>query len=145
MRLAAIAAVIGTTMEMISDTGIESAIIHHPRGDDSSFLNTAWLIQTVRGLLIAILLAALADPLSRLFHEPRLALVILLTGCGFLARGALRRACRGTPQAPGDHRNEEESLCQKQLTRSKTPGVRHDFGSYVYITFRLPFTILPTV
>jgi O-antigen/teichoic acid export membrane protein len=78
--LAALAAVIGTALDMLSDLGIGASITQHPRGDEPRFLNTAWTLQVLRGLLIAALLALLAVPAARLYGDPLLAPVLLLLG-----------------------------------------------------------------
>ena len=41
---------------MLSDVGIKSAIVQDKRGDDPVFLNTAWAVQILRGLLIWLLI-----------------------------------------------------------------------------------------
>src|SRR5690606_17029308 len=39
-------------LKMFSDVGIGPSIIQHRRGEDPAFLNTAWTIQIVRGVLL---------------------------------------------------------------------------------------------
>ena len=39
-------------LEMLSDLGIEPSIVQHPRGDQRSFLRTAFTIQAVRGVIL---------------------------------------------------------------------------------------------
>ena len=51
-----------TGLEMISDVGILPSIIQHKRGDDRRFLDTAWTLQVIRGVLLAILGSLLAVP-----------------------------------------------------------------------------------
>jgi O-antigen/teichoic acid export membrane protein len=54
---------------MFSDIGIGPSIIQHKRGDEKSFLNTAWTLQVVRGALIAICAAAIAWPVSIVYSD----------------------------------------------------------------------------
>ncbi len=55
---------------MFSDIGSKSAIIQSERGDDPAFLNTAWTIQIIRGLLIWAAAALLAWPISQIYGQP---------------------------------------------------------------------------
>jgi O-antigen/teichoic acid export membrane protein len=47
-----IAMTLMTGLAMFSDLGLRPSIIQNPRGGDPAFLNTAWLIQIFRGLLL---------------------------------------------------------------------------------------------
>jgi O-antigen/teichoic acid export membrane protein len=78
--LTALAAAFALGLEMFSDLGVSASIIQHQRGDDARFLNTAWTIQVLRGLLIGAALALIALPVTWLYEDPRLALVFALTG-----------------------------------------------------------------
>jgi O-antigen/teichoic acid export membrane protein len=78
--LTALAAAFAMGMEMFSDLGVSASIIQHQRGDDARFLNTAWTIQVLRGLLIGAALALIALPVAWLYEDSRLALIFVLTG-----------------------------------------------------------------
>ena len=54
-------------LKMLSDVGIGPSIIQNRRGDDPLFLNTAWTIQVVRGLVLWICACILAWPVAWLF------------------------------------------------------------------------------
>src|SRR5437763_480806 len=57
----AIAIIISIGLEMFSDLGLRPNIIQSKRGDDPDFLNTAWVVQILRGLVLwigALLIAA---------------------------------------------------------------------------------------
>lgn len=56
----AIANVLFIGIEMLSDLGIRQSIIQSRRGDDPAFLNTAWSLQIVRGLLLGLVVLALS-------------------------------------------------------------------------------------
>jgi O-antigen/teichoic acid export membrane protein len=51
----AIAQLVMTGLAMFSDVGLTANIVQSKRGSDSSYLNTAWTIQIIRGLLIWLL------------------------------------------------------------------------------------------
>lgn len=59
-------------LTMLSDVGIEPAVIQSKRGDEPQFLNTAWTMQVVRGLLLYAVVLLLAWPLAVLYKEPQL-------------------------------------------------------------------------
>jgi len=61
------------------DVGIGPSIIQNQR-DDAAFLNTAWTIQFVRGLVLSAIAVAIAYPVAVFFHEPILAWLIGVSG-----------------------------------------------------------------
>ena len=74
-------------LQMFSDVGVRPSIIQNSRGDDRDFLNTAWTIQVMRGLILWAGASLLAWPVSLFYDDPRLAwmlpvsaLTALLTG-----------------------------------------------------------------
>lgn len=68
--LMALATVFLVGLAMFSDIGLRPAVIRDPRGDDPDFLNTAWTIQVARGLLLCVIGAAIAYPLSLIYEQP---------------------------------------------------------------------------
>src|SRR5262245_15906691 len=56
-------------LHMFSDLGIRQCVVHHARGDDADFLNTAWTLQILRGLLLWALAAAVALPAAAFYSE----------------------------------------------------------------------------
>lgn len=68
--LMALATVFLVGLAMFSDIGLKPAVIRDPRGDDPAFLNTAWTIQAVRGLLLCVIGAAIAYPISLIYGQP---------------------------------------------------------------------------
>src|SRR4051812_45253512 len=56
-------------LHMFSDLGIRQCVVHHARGDDPDFLNTAWTLQILRGLLLWGLSAALAAPVAAFYGD----------------------------------------------------------------------------
>lgn len=76
---------------LFSDVGLEPAIIRSPRSNDPVFLNTAWTIQIIRSVLLALLSALIAYPVSRFYKKPILMLIIPLIGLISIPDG-----CRST-------------------------------------------------
>lgn len=69
-------------LTMISDLGIATDVIQHPRGDEPEFVNTAFLLSAGRGILLWIIASLLAYPFAMFYHQPAiqsLALVAALT------------------------------------------------------------------
>jgi O-antigen/teichoic acid export membrane protein len=59
-------------LAMFSDVGIGPAIIQSPRGDDPDFLNTAWTIQCVRGVLLWACSFVIAWPVAAFYEQAEL-------------------------------------------------------------------------
>ncbi len=73
-----IAALVQQGLTMFSDLGIGISIVRHKDGGDRAFLNTAWTIQLMRGVLIWLTACALAWPVARAYGQPVLAGVVPL-------------------------------------------------------------------
>lgn len=76
-----------SAIEMFSDIGIHTAIIQSKRGDDPAFLNTAWTVQLLRGVILWIIACAITVPLADLYDQdalkqimPVLAFVLVING-----------------------------------------------------------------
>jgi|SRR4028119_1554307 Membrane protein involved in the export of O-antigen and teichoic acid len=59
-------------LAMFSDIGIGPSIVQNKRGNDPAFLNTAWTIQAIRGLVLGIGACLLAWPAAQFYREPML-------------------------------------------------------------------------
>lgn len=59
-------------LAMFSEVGIGPGIIQSKRGDDASFLNTAWTIQVIRGFVLFVIALLLTLPLARFYEAPPL-------------------------------------------------------------------------
>lgn len=55
---------------LFSEVGLHQNIVQSERGDDPSFLNTAWTIQVLRGAALWIIAAAVAIPMAHFYGEP---------------------------------------------------------------------------
>jgi O-antigen/teichoic acid export membrane protein len=70
------AVIVGLTM--FSDVGVGPSIVQNERGDDPHYLNTAWTIQVIRGTTLCLVALLLAFPVSRFYHQPQLAPLIMI-------------------------------------------------------------------
>jgi O-antigen/teichoic acid export membrane protein len=68
-----------TGLQMFSDLGVGTAIIQHDR-DDDAFVDTAWTVQIVRGLLLWAVTLALTWPYATLYGEPALLWMLPVAG-----------------------------------------------------------------
>jgi O-antigen/teichoic acid export membrane protein len=64
----AIATMVMTGLVMFSDVGLRPNIIHSARGNDPAFLNTAWVIQIIRGMLLWVLALCISLLISTASH-----------------------------------------------------------------------------
>lgn len=76
-----------TGVKMFSDIGINGSIIQNTRGDDPVFLDTAWVFQILRGILIWILICLCAGPVARFYDQPILADILPVVGLTMVIRG----------------------------------------------------------
>ncbi len=85
--LVALVSVFLSGLEMLSDLGIGMDVIQHPRGDDHRFINTAFLIQAGRGLILFALAGALAYPFASFYHQPAIRWMIFVAAFSVGLRG----------------------------------------------------------
>src|SRR5438093_11787610 len=94
----AIAIIVMSGLAMFSDLGLRQSIVQSKRGDDSAFLNTAWAIQIIRGVLLWFLalgismLVAHANsrglvPKDSVYADPNLPYVIAVLAFGTVIVG----------------------------------------------------------
>ncbi len=69
-------------LNMFSEVGIGPAIVQNER-DDDAFLNTAWTMQVIRGVVLALATLVIAGPIAIFYEEP--ALVAILPAIGVTA------------------------------------------------------------
>jgi O-antigen/teichoic acid export membrane protein len=98
---ASIVIVILTGLVMLSDIAVQSCVIQSPRGDEPSFLNTAFTVQAGRGALVAVIMVLLAKPASWFYRQPELehliqfgAVQLVLNGLHSTSVVTLRRKLR---------------------------------------------------
>ena len=76
-------------LKSMSDFGLNTAIIQSKRGDDPNFLNSAWVMQILRGFLLWGCMCALAIPASLLYSEDLLSQLLPVVGLNAVIQGFL--------------------------------------------------------
>ncbi|MDX2021251.1 MAG: oligosaccharide flippase family protein [Deltaproteobacteria bacterium] len=61
---------------LLSDVGVQQFLIQSPRGEEPTFVNTAFTFQAVRGCVLAFIMVVLAYPAAWFYKEPQLAPLI---------------------------------------------------------------------
>jgi O-antigen/teichoic acid export membrane protein len=85
--VAALATVFLSGLEMLTDLGVGTDVVQHKRGDDPVFINTAFLIQAVRGVLLCGIAAALAFPFASFYHQPAIRALGMVAALSIAIRG----------------------------------------------------------
>ena len=67
--LMALARIFLQGIKMFSDVGTKASIVRSDRGDEVEFLQTAWTVQVIRGLLISLVACLIAWPVSRIYEQ----------------------------------------------------------------------------
>jgi len=76
-----------TGIELLSDLGIGQSVVRSPHAKDQTFLDTAFTVQFVRGLVLMAFALAAAVPIARGYHNPDLAKIIVVASLTFLLTG----------------------------------------------------------
>lgn len=88
--------VMAVGLHMFSDFGIVQNVVRHPNGEDRQFLNTAWTLQIVRGVVIWLVAVAIACGLlvaaglgwvAQTYADPRMPWVIMATAFTAVLQG----------------------------------------------------------
>jgi len=87
--LVALVTVFLSGLEMLSDLGIGMDVVQNPRGDDPLFINTAFIIQTARGIILWIIATAFAYPFARFYHQPAVVPLLIVGALSVLLRGLI--------------------------------------------------------
>ncbi len=74
-------------LQLFSDVGIGPSIIQGKRGDDPNFLNTAWTMQALRGLVLTCVAVVIAQPFASFYGDSRLVWVLAISGATALISG----------------------------------------------------------
>lgn len=77
--------VVGLTM--LSDVGIGPSIQQNKRGDDPDFLDTAWTVQAIRGVLLWLLACAIAPLAAWFYGDPRLLAMLPVIALSLVVSG----------------------------------------------------------
>ncbi len=74
-------------MQMFSEVGIRASIVQHARGGDRVFLDTAWTVQILRGVVLWVICLIGAYPFAMFYDEHALASLIPAAGLSALIAG----------------------------------------------------------
>jgi O-antigen/teichoic acid export membrane protein len=85
--LIALVTVFLSGLEMLTDLGVGTDVVQHRRGDDPLFINTAFMIQAVRGLLLSGVAAALVFPFAAFYHQPQIRWIGIVAALSIGVRG----------------------------------------------------------
>jgi O-antigen/teichoic acid export membrane protein len=85
--LMALVSVIMVGLALFSDTGIQPLIVQNEKGDDPDFLNTAWTVQAIRGVVLWLVVLAVAGSVAALYDEPLLAELLPIAGLAMIIEG----------------------------------------------------------
>ncbi len=85
--LVALVSILIVGLNMFSDVGISPAIMQSKRGDDPDFLNTAFTVQIIRGVLLFLCGCALAYPFAVFYGEMILVPMMMVASTQFLVTG----------------------------------------------------------
>jgi O-antigen/teichoic acid export membrane protein len=76
-----------TGTELLSDIGIGQSVVRSPNGEDRDFLDVAWTLQVLRGVLLAAFALLAAAPIAALYGQPDLMPLILTLSPVFIFTG----------------------------------------------------------
>lgn len=85
--LVALVTIFVSGLSMLSDLGIGTDVIRHPRGDEGIFLDTAFIIQAGRGIVLYGIAVGLAYPFAAIYHQPKLFWLIIAASVQVLIQG----------------------------------------------------------
>ena len=85
--LMALITVVIVGLSLFSDVGISPSIAQSKRGDDPDFLNTAWTIQVLRGVVLWGVASAIAYPLALYYDQPDLAIYLPIAALSLFVAG----------------------------------------------------------
>jgi O-antigen/teichoic acid export membrane protein len=74
-------------LQMFSDLGLGASIVQNRRGLEPSFLNTAWTISVLRGMVLFAIAVGLTWPLARFYDAPELLALIPVAAVSALIQG----------------------------------------------------------
>lgn len=77
--------IVGVTL--LSDVGLGPNIIQNAEGDRPTFLNTAWTIQVIRGVILWGLAVLVAIPAAHFYHDPGLKKILPILALNTILMG----------------------------------------------------------
>jgi len=67
-------------LNLFSDVGVGLSIIQNKRGDEPDFINTAWTLKVIRGLVMWSACLLFSYPMALLYNQPQLQWIIPIVG-----------------------------------------------------------------
>lgn len=74
-------------INLLSDIGLTPSVIQSKRGDEPLFLNTAWSIQALRGVVLWVIALIITWPAAAFYHQPQLRSLLPVLALGTLISG----------------------------------------------------------
>ncbi|MGH9512770.1 MAG: oligosaccharide flippase family protein [Terriglobales bacterium] len=74
-------------LEILSDIGIGIDVVQNPRGEEPAFLDTAYLMQVGRGVLLCGIAVGLAIPFAAFYHQPEVRWLAIVGALSLGIRG----------------------------------------------------------
>ena len=74
-------------IELFSDLGITQSIVNNKRGDEPTFLNTAWTLQVIRGCILWLFCLLITLPAAKLYNDDRMLWLIPIVGLSTIFDG----------------------------------------------------------
>lgn len=85
--LMALVAVLQQGLAMFSDVGLAQGIIQTKHGSNPVYLNTAWTLQAIRGVVIWLIICVIAKPFAGFYNDPVLSTILPIVGFSALISG----------------------------------------------------------
>jgi O-antigen/teichoic acid export membrane protein len=85
--LMALVQIVLTGLTMFSDIGIRASIVRDERGEEPAYLDTAWVLQIMRGLLLWAMTWILAAPVAAFYEAPVLEQMLPVAGLAAVFQG----------------------------------------------------------
>ena len=76
-----------TGVELLSDIGIGQNIISNKNGENPEFYNTAWILQIVRGIILAVICISFTYPISQFYNSSTIYKIVPVISSIFIFTG----------------------------------------------------------
>lgn len=74
-------------LKLFSDVGISQSIMRSPRGDDPVFLDSAWTLDVIRGLLLWLVASLIAWPMAQFYGVDGLSAMVVVAASSLAVAG----------------------------------------------------------
>jgi O-antigen/teichoic acid export membrane protein len=85
--LATIVTLVNQGLIMFSDLGLLPALVQNRHGGDEPYVNTAWTLQVLQGVLLFLVALGISWPMARFYGHDELTLLIVVGSSGLVAKG----------------------------------------------------------